>query len=498
LAKKPVPPGPHGVLTRLDTDNESRLLRSAKTGAALRLAPGLYAVGATLPPEQVARHHMHTIAAHYWPGGVLCGRTAMAGGIPDDGILFVAHPEPGRKNEVRLPGLVLWPITAPGPVPGDMELPQGLHLSGPARVLVENIDVRGRPALHRAGTVAVEDRIDALARSGGTGRIQGVLDQLDVIAGSFPPNAVAAVRKRLVAVLGTVTGGFTAMSGHLAARLDGAPFDGFRLQMVEALVDLLERRPPRPLAALPPVSRWEWLAFFEAYFSNFIEGTEFGVDEARRIAVDGVFPAARPADAHDVSATYRLAVSPTDRVRVPANGDDLIDILQARHSTLMAVRQDKHPGEFKEVNNYAGGYQFVEPALVAGTLKQGFAALDRLHSPLARATAMMFLVTECHPFDDGNGRVARLTANAELSAAGEVRVLVPIVMRNDYIASLSGISRGTGPGQPLIAVLEHLQRWSAAVDWSTYEGAGKTLTECNAYLDAGTAASRGQRLLFPS
>jgi hypothetical protein len=495
---KPAPREPHGALTRLTANNESQLLRSAKTGAALRLAPGLYAVGATLPPEQVARHHMHAITAHYWPGGVLCGRSAVAGGIPDDGNLFVAHPEPVRKNKVRLPGLVLWPVRGPGPLPGDMELPEGLYLSGPARVLVENVDVRGRPARQRAGTEAVEDRIDGLARSGGAGRVQGVLDQLDVIAGSFPPAAVEAVRQRLVAVLGTATGGFTATSGRLAARLDGAPFDGFRVQMVEDLVDLLERRAPSPLAALPPLSRWEWLAFFEAYFSNFIEGTEFGVDEARRIVVDGVIPAARPADAHDVSATYRLAVSPTDRVLVPANGDDLIDILKARHRTLMAVRQDKRPGEFKEIMNYAGGYQFVEPALVAGTLQRGFAALDRLHSPLARATAMMLLVTECHPFDDGNGRVARLTANAELSAAGEVRVLVPIIMRNDYIAGLSGVSRDAGPGQPLIAVLEHLQRWAAAVDWSTYEGAGKTLTECNAYLDAGTAASQGHRLLFPS
>src|SRR3546814_14392522 len=42
------------------------------------------------------------------------------------------------------------------------------------------------------------------------------------------------------------------------------------------------------------------LAFFEAYFSNFIEGTEFTVDEAAEIVFEGVLHAERPAAAHDV------------------------------------------------------------------------------------------------------------------------------------------------------------------------------------------------------
>jgi hypothetical protein len=47
--------------------------------------------------------------------------------------------------------------------------------------------------------------------------------------------------------------------------------------MMVALVIVLPDRPPVPRPTAPPVARWEWLAFFEAYFSNFIEGTEFGV-----------------------------------------------------------------------------------------------------------------------------------------------------------------------------------------------------------------------------
>jgi hypothetical protein len=212
-------------------------------------------------------------------------------------------------------------------MPGDMAMPEGLHLSGPARVLVENIDTQGRPPRYRAGTRAVEDRIDELARSGGAGRIRNVMDQLDVIAGSFDPVAVEAVRARLTAVLGSFSSGVLVTSDRLAARLGGEPFDQHRLEVVEGLCSLLDRRAPRPEHAHPPMARWEWLAFFEAYFSNFIEGTEFGVEEARRIAVEGLVPESRPADAHDVSATYRLAVDPADRVLVPRSGPELIQIL---------------------------------------------------------------------------------------------------------------------------------------------------------------------------
>ena len=52
---------------------------------------------------------------------------------------------------------------------------------------------------------------------------------------------------------------------------------------------------------------------------------------------------------------------------------------------------------------------------------------------------MMFLVTEVHPFADGNGRVARIMMNAELAAAQQTRVLIPIVYRSNYLSSLRAL-----------------------------------------------------------
>jgi hypothetical protein len=491
----PVAPPPHGSLAFVTAANRSALSRRARSGQAIRLGAGIYALAATLPPEDVARHHLYAVIAHHWPGSVLCGKTALAGGVTVDGDVFVAHPGPGRTSPLRLPGITVYPTVGPGPLPGDMALPHGLHLSGLARQIVENVDTAGRPPRFRAGSSAAEDRIDEFARSGGSGRIQKVLAELDVIAGSFDHRSVAAARSRLASVLGSFTG--DVRSPRLRARISGAPYDEHRVQMVRNVVAELEALAPAPVPA-DTSSRWRWLPFFEAYFSNFIEGTEFGVDEARRIVIDGYEPIDRPADAHDVTATYRLANDSDDSERVPRTGDELADILRERHSVLMAARPDKRPGLFKERHNYAGGYQFVEPDLVAGTLRSGFEVLDAAIDPLVRAVAMMVLVTEVHPFDDGNGRVARLTVNAELSRAGQVRIVIPTVFRNNYLAGLTAVSNGrAGAARSLLSIMAFAQRWTAAVDWGTYDDAYARVEAAHGFIDPGYADSQGLRLELP-
>jgi hypothetical protein len=492
---------PHGQLAVAGRDGSYKQLSlAAKRGAATRLAPGLYAVGATLPVEQITRQHLLAIVAEYWPGGVICAKSAFAGGIPTGGTLYITPGDVSqRRSPLALPGVTITPVEGPQTLPGDMSMPSGLRMSGTARGLVENINVRGSQPTWRAGTQVVEDKIDELARTGGAGRIKSVLDQLDVIEGSFDRSPVNQVRTRLVAVLGSFTGANSPVtwSSRLAARLAGVPYDQRRVEMVQALVATLESQTPQPRHLSAPQARWEWLPFFEAYFSNFIEGTEFGVEEARLIAVEGA-PSARPADAHDITATFRLASDPADRMRVPESGHDLAEILSHRHQVLMAARPEKDPGRFKQVPNYAGGYAFVAPELVLGTLEHGFAAMSGLRDPFARSVAVMVLITECHPFLDGNGRVARLTANAELSVGGQVRICIPSVFRSEYLSALAGFSAGAGTGQSLVSVLAFAQRWTAEIDWTTFNGANRIVEVCNGYLDPGVADKNGQRLMLPS
>jgi hypothetical protein len=492
---------PAGTLAFVTPGTRASLSRQTAAGRALRLAPGVYAVGASLPPEKVANHHRLEIIARFWPAAVLCDRTALAGGEPTMGWAFVCHPDPPRRAELVLPGLTISPRVGPAPLPGDMPMPAGLYLAGPVRGLVENAVTMGRPPLDKpsrtAGLAAVEDRMEEEARTGGAGRIDRMLHQLDVISGQLSPRGVALVRERLVALLGTQLA-TEPLSARLSARLSGQPYDEHRIGMLTRLVAYLDTVPPAVRPALGGTRRWQWEPFFEAYYSNFIEGTEFGVEEARRIAVDGEIPVSRPEDAHDVAATYRIAADPTVSAEVPRSGDELLEILIARHADVMAAREDKRPGRFKIRGNYAGGYAFVDPEAIEGTLRRGFDVLASVTDPLHRAVSMMVLLTEVHPFDDGNGRLARLLANAELSAAGQIRIVVPTIYRNNYLAGLVGVSNGAGVGQTLLSVLDFAQRWTAAIDWSSYEAAHADLTSVSAYTDSGVAEASGLRLRLPA
>ena len=131
------------------------------------------------------------------------------------------------------------------------------------------------------------------------------------------------------------------------------------------------------------------------------------------------------------------------------------------------------------------------------TLDHGFALCHSLETPFQRAVFIMFLVSEVHPFADGNGRTARIMVNAELVAAGEERIVIPTVYRANYLLALKALSQSRRP-EPLIRMFDYAQRWTAAVDWRSVEETRRELDGCNAFLDPAVAEEEGQRLRMPA
>jgi Fic family protein len=140
---------------------------------------------------------------------------------------------------------------------------------------------------------------------------------------------------------------------------------------------------------------------------------------------------------------------------------------------------------------------FVQPDLVEGTLRRGHELLASLPDPFQRAVFVMFLVTEVHPFDDGNGRVARIMMNAELVAAERRRIVIPTVFRNDYVSALKAVTHNRAP-EALIRSLAFAQRYTQAVDFAEWDRALVQLRATNAFLDPGTADAAGIRLVLPA
>ena len=113
---------------------------------------------------------------------------------------------------------------------------------------------------------------------------------------------------------------------------------------------------------------------------------------------------------------------------------------------------------------------------------------------MARALLAMFVIAEVHPFDDGNGRSARLVMNRELAAAGQQRIIIPTVYRNDYLRGLRGLSTA-GATDSYLQIMQFARRWTASIDWSTIDQAVLGLTATNALLPPEAAdEGRGLRL----
>jgi predicted nucleic acid-binding protein len=466
------------------------LSAAVKQGRLRRIAQGYYTPSSD-PDEAVVRRNWATVLAHTLPGAVIVDRSARTGTPGPDGVLYVDHP---RSRPLVLPGLTIIPRRGPGPLPGDQEL-DGFVLSSPARALLDNLTGSGARYLTQP---EVEEWIVDLATRRGEGRLNPLRDTARELSGRLGADAAF---ERLQALIRAAlsTGPATGMSSPaLVASAAGWPYDRERLALFGRFAAGLRERSPEVVPDLPEVaSRRRLLAFYEAYFSNYIEGTEFTVDEAARIVFEGDVPSDRPADAHDVLGTYRLVADDAEMHLVPRTPDELVELAKHRHSTVMEGRPDKGPGQFKSAANRAGVTVFVAPRLAEGTLRAGFETGAGIADPFARAVFMMFLVAEVHPFTDGNGRVARIMMNAELVASGQVRIVIPTVFRSEYLAALKNATNSSSP-DALASVLGFARRYTAQVDFSSRATADHDLARTNAFVEPEVSELNNIRLRLPS
>jgi Fic family protein len=127
----------------------------------------------------------------------------------------------------------------------------------------------------------------------------------------------------------------------------------------------------------------------------------------------------------------------------------------------------------------------VDYRLVEGTLRYGFRYFQLLKEPLAKAIYMMFLVSEVHPFLDGNGRIARIMMNAELVHGGQSRIIVPTVFREDYLLALRKLSRRKEP-DTYIRVMEKMHHFSDNLLGNDFDELNRYLLASNAYEEPET------------
>src|SRR5580698_4810183 len=482
------------LVAETDAAAARRVRRLAARGTLRRLYPSVYTSNVDASPEAIVSRHWQEIVGHLLPDGVISHRSAFDS-RPHAGSLSITRGK--TRRDLRLPGLTIHIVPGPGP---RLEPPApdtrfgSLYLASDPRRFLENL-THGRGWSHRVlPQEDVEAALDRILMVGGPRRLIQLRDHACEIA---PFLGYEAQFKRLTSLIGALLGTHEAKlltAKQAVARAAGRPYDPNRLEIFDSLFAALNQAVLEDIEDSAPtgVAR-EDFAFFEAYFSNYIEGTTFEVEEAEAIIFDGKIIENRHEDSHDILGTFQAATSAPWRDRPPQSADGFLLWLQNVNALVMQQRADKNPGEWKERANHAGGTYFVVPELVVGSLLEAFERIAALSHPLAQAIMIMFVVAEVHPFSDGNGRTARLAMNCMLSAHAFSRIIIPTVYREDHLLPLKALSQNK-TAEPLISALGRVQRWSAAFDYSLPRAQlRESLARCNAFQED----LRSYKLLFP-
>jgi hypothetical protein len=472
------------VFASSDAQESRRISHRVKAGELRLLRPRVYTSNLKDEPEQIVRRNLALILGQLYPDALISHRSALEGGSlagPDVYLTYL------YTKKVPWPGVTVHLLEGPKPLESDRPHLGKLRLSSRPRALLENMQpsrgTKGK-CLPRA---KVEEILEKICRLHGEAELNRLRDEARDIAKTLGMAAeFTSLNQLFSAILGTGDANSldTAASRARAAQ---TPYDPDRIELFTKLAGALNAE-ILPRLAEPALSTEAWRnrAFFEAYFSNYIEGTEFEVEEAREIVFQQKVPEARPKDAHDIVGTFQLIEDRTEAGRVAGSYDEFIDLLQRRHTTLMSARPEERPGLFKEKANRAGSTHFVAPDLVRGTLRQGFDLSRSLAEGFARSLYFMFLVAEVHPFKDGNGRVARIFLNADLTHAGLSRIIVPTVLRDDYILALKGLTNNALT-EPFIRVMAKAQEFTASVDYADFDACVRELERRNAFRESEEA-----------
>ena len=457
------------------------LARLKKERRVIRLAPRLYTTNLTDAPERIVRRNLWTIVGKLWPGARLSHRTAFEY-APHEGHVFLGYK---YTRKVPLPGLTVHFIETPESLPSDYPFVEGLGVSSQARAFLENLEPdRTQGGVEKClPAETVEERLEAEFAAGGEAALNKLRDEARTVSALTGLTYGFSRLDKMIGALLSTRPADVLKSSVTFARAIGEPFDSSRIELFGLLLERLGNRSfPDCRDANVSDADYATFAFFESYFSNYIEGTVFELDEARQIVETGVSIPTRDADSHDILGTYAIASNRSEMSRRAETSDEFLELLRARHRVIMSGRPSSAPGLFKTRDNRAGNTHFVSFDRVRGTLKRGFDMSRGIRDPFARAVFILFLTSEVHPFADGNGRVSRIMMNAELTAAGRPKIIVPTVFRPDYIGALRRLSRDQDP-EVLVDALSRLMAFSRWLSCGDFETLKTRLESSNAFSD---------------
>jgi hypothetical protein len=470
------------IYSSKDSQTSKQITKLLSAGVIRKIAPRVYSSNLEEPIEGIIRRNLFQILGTLYPGTMLSHRSAFEFQPTKTGQIFLTTT---YTKKINLPGISIQFLSGSAPMAGDNKFSGELYASQKARAFLENLQASKKLGSESKclSLPEIEERLEQIIRVNGEEEINKLRDQARIISEQLGMQKEFEKLNRLISALLTTKTTKILSSPLAIARAFGKPYDPARLELFETLFRALKQTefPYRAEKNTTPTA-FRNFAFFESYFSNYIEGTVFEIDEAKQIIQTNKPIPARNDDSHDVLGTYQIVANKKEMQITPSSPEEFLKIISLRHSILLSARINKNPGLFKDKNNFAGSTAFVDFNLVKGTLIQSLDFYRVLDHPFSKAAYMMFVISEVHPFLDGNGRIARVMMNAELVKEEQSKIIIPTVYREDYMGALKKLTKQR-KCEAYIKMLQRAHEFSAQLYSDKMDEMQDYLASCNAFIE---------------
>lgn len=178
--------------------------RRNNSGQYRKICPGIYTDNLADSIETVSRRNWIPLVGILCPNQVVSYRSALAGGLGKENVLFVAGK---RYRTINLPGFFVQVVPGMGPLEGDMPLGDSLFMASRGRALLESLLPSSTGTIGVRKGLSLEEVSDILGRilsSGGSKELNRIRDQAKALARALSAGKEFAVLDSLCgAFLGT-------------------------------------------------------------------------------------------------------------------------------------------------------------------------------------------------------------------------------------------------------------------------------------------------------
>ena len=233
-----------------------------------------------------------------------------------------------------------------------------------------------------------------------------------------------------------------------------------RIDALKAEIDALRPIDPEQEARVRQMLRIDW-----NYHSNAIEGNTLTLGETRAFLLHGITAKGKPfrdyldIKGHNEAIAYLEQMVRGEELLTEAVIRELHRILLVEPYEVDAMTSDGRPtrrriaiGQYKTAPNHVrtstGEMHYYAtpeetPAQMGDLMAWHRRETDSgaLH-PLLLAATFHYRFVAIHPFDDGNGRMARLLMNLLLMQHGYVPIVIRLESRGDYLLALETADAG--------------------------------------------------------